>query len=180
MNRRSNVFGQRAALGRSEGDAECFERMMSLRAERDRAGPISLDRTSESDQWRSANLARSSAKDRRIGSPAPSGSTRCSSPPEAGARWPAPLVTFEPGARAGIRSRLGQTLIVMSGCGWTQRDGGPVERSGRATLVWISHWHGAAATTAMAMSPFRKGSRARAVDGWRGSDADYAKGPKAG
>jgi hypothetical protein len=37
-------------------------------------------------------------------------------------------VTFEPGARTAWHTHpLGQTLIVMSGLGWAQRWGGPVE-----------------------------------------------------
>ena len=38
------------------------------------------------------------------------------------------IVTFEPGARTAWHTHpLGQTLIVTSGLGWTQCDGGPVE-----------------------------------------------------
>ena len=38
-------------------------------------------------------------------------------------------VTFEPGARTAWHSHpLGQTLIVTSGLGWVQREGGPVGR----------------------------------------------------
>jgi quercetin dioxygenase-like cupin family protein len=37
-------------------------------------------------------------------------------------------VTFEPGARTAWHTHpLGQTLIVTSGLGWVQREGGPVE-----------------------------------------------------
>jgi len=37
-------------------------------------------------------------------------------------------VTFEPGARTAWHMHpLGQTLIVTAGCGWIQREGGPVE-----------------------------------------------------
>lgn len=37
-------------------------------------------------------------------------------------------VTFEPGARTAWQTHpLGQTLIVTAGCGWAQREGGPVE-----------------------------------------------------
>ena len=36
-------------------------------------------------------------------------------------------VTFEPGARTAWHTHpLGQTLIVTAGCGWVQREGGPV------------------------------------------------------
>ena len=64
------------------------------------------------------------------------------------------LVTFEPGARTAWHTHpLGQTLIVMSGCGWVAREGGPVEEIRPGDVVWFSpgekHWHGATATTAM-------------------------------
>src|SRR5205807_9891753 len=37
-------------------------------------------------------------------------------------------VTFEPGARTAWHTHpLGQTLIVTVGCGWVQREGGPIE-----------------------------------------------------
>ena len=37
-------------------------------------------------------------------------------------------VTFEPGARTAWHTHpLGQTLIITAGCGWVQREGGPVE-----------------------------------------------------
>jgi quercetin dioxygenase-like cupin family protein len=55
-------------------------------------------------------------------------------------------VTFEPGARTAWHTRpLGQTLIVTAGCGWAQREGGPVEEISPGE----KHWHGATATTAM-------------------------------
>src|SRR5438067_4070235 len=63
-------------------------------------------------------------------------------------------VTFEPGARTAWHTHpLGQTLIVTSGCGWVQRDGGQVEEIRPGDVVWFppreKHWHGAAPTTAM-------------------------------
>src|SRR5690348_3925933 len=63
-------------------------------------------------------------------------------------------VTFEPGARTAWHTHpLGQTLIVRAGCGWAQREGGPVEEIRPGDIVWFApdekHWHGAAATTAM-------------------------------
>src|ERR1041384_5201156 len=37
-------------------------------------------------------------------------------------------VTFEPGARTAWHTHpLGQTLIITSGVGWVQREGGPIE-----------------------------------------------------
>jgi quercetin dioxygenase-like cupin family protein len=48
---------------------------------------------------------------------------------------------------------LGQTLIVTSGLGWAQREGGPVEEIRPGDVVWFApnekHWHGAMPTTAM-------------------------------
>lgn len=47
-------------------------------------------------------------------------------------------VTFEPGARAASHTHpLGQTLIVTGGCGWAQRDGGPVEVIRPGDVVWF-------------------------------------------
>jgi len=63
-------------------------------------------------------------------------------------------VTFEPGARTAWHTHpLGQTLIVTSGLGWVQREGGPVEEIRPGDIVSFApgekHWHGAAPTTAM-------------------------------
>ena len=63
-------------------------------------------------------------------------------------------VTFEPGARTAWHTHpLGQTLIVTSGCGWAQREGGPVEDIHPGDVVWFApnekHWHGATPTTAV-------------------------------
>jgi quercetin dioxygenase-like cupin family protein len=63
-------------------------------------------------------------------------------------------VTFEPGARTAWHTHpLGQTLIVTAGCGWAQREGGPVEKILPGDVVWFppgeKHWHGATPTTAM-------------------------------
>jgi len=47
-------------------------------------------------------------------------------------------VTFEPGARTAWHTHpLGQTLIVTSGCGWVQSEGGPKEKFG------LAMWSGA-------------------------------------
>ena len=75
------------------------------------------------------------------------------SPPDP-ARVAGALVTFEPGARTAWHTHpLGQTLIVTIGCGWVQREGGPVEEIRPGDVVWFppgeKHWHGATPTTAM-------------------------------
>ena len=63
-------------------------------------------------------------------------------------------VTFEPGARTAWHTHpLGQTIIITSGLGWAQRDGGPKEEIRPGDIVWFEpgekHWHGATDTTAM-------------------------------
>ena len=63
-------------------------------------------------------------------------------------------VTFEPGARTAWHTHpLGQTLIITSGLGWVQREGGLIEEVRSGDVVWfppgLKHWHGATPTTAM-------------------------------
>ena len=63
-------------------------------------------------------------------------------------------VTFEPGARTSWHTHpLGQTLIVTSGLGWAQCEGGPIEEIRPGDVVWFApnekHWHGATPTTKM-------------------------------
>jgi len=63
-------------------------------------------------------------------------------------------VTFEPGARTAWHTHpLGQTLIVISGCGRAQHWGGPIEEIRPGDVVCFApgekHWHGAAPRTAM-------------------------------
>ena len=49
------------------------------------------------------------------------------------------LVTFEPGARTAWHTHpLGQTLIVMSGSGLVQREGGPIEAIHPGDVVWFA------------------------------------------
>lgn len=62
--------------------------------------------------------------------------------------------TFEPAARTAWHTHpLGQTLIVTAGCGWAQREGGPIEDIRPGDVVFIpageKHWHGASPTTAV-------------------------------
>ena len=73
---------------------------------------------------------------------------------EAPARVGGATVTFEPGARTAWHTHpLGQTLLVLSGFGRVQRDGGPIEEIYPGDIVWFppgeKHWHGASPDTAM-------------------------------
>jgi len=70
------------------------------------------------------------------------------------ARGSGSCVTFEPGARTAWHTHpLGQTLVVLSGLGWVQREGGPKEEIRPGDVVWFEpgerHWHGASAAVAM-------------------------------
>lgn len=70
------------------------------------------------------------------------------------ARAAAVRVTFEPGARTAWHTHpLGQRLIVTSGCGLVQAEGGAIERVRAGDVVWFppgeNHWHGATPETAM-------------------------------
>lgn len=63
-------------------------------------------------------------------------------------------VHFTAGARTNWHTHpLGQTLFIVSGKGWVQKEGGPVEVVGPGDVVWIppavKHWHGAASDEAM-------------------------------
>ena len=63
-------------------------------------------------------------------------------------------VTFEPGARTAWHTHpRGQTLIVTSGLGWAQREGGAREEIRPGDVVWFPaderHWHGATDKTSM-------------------------------
>lgn len=79
------------------------------------------------------------------------------------------LVTFEPGARTAWHTHpLGQTLIVMSGCGWVQREGGSIQAIHPGDVVWFEpgekHWHGAAALTAMSHLALQEALDGKVVD----------------
>jgi quercetin dioxygenase-like cupin family protein len=89
--------------------------------------------------------------------------------PQAPARAVGASVTFEPGARTAWHTHpLGQTLLITAGCGWVQREGGPVEEVHPGDVVWFSpderHWHGATATTAMTHIAIQEQLDGKAVD----------------
>lgn len=78
-------------------------------------------------------------------------------------------VTFEPGARTAWHTHpLGQTLIVTSGAGRVQREGGPIEDIRPGDVVWFppgeKHWHGAAPQTAMSHIAIQEVRDGKVVD----------------
>src|SRR5436853_6635816 len=97
------------------------------------------------------------------------------------ARAAAALVTFEPGARTAWHTHpLGQTLIVTSGLGWVQREGGQVQEIRPGDVVWfppgLKHWHGATPTTAMSHIAIQEHLNGKVVD-WmeKVSDDQYRR-----
>lgn len=99
--------------------------------------------------------------------------------PFEGARVQGAQVTFEPGARTAWHTHpKGQTLIVLSGLGRVQREGGPVEEIRPGDVVWFApgekHWHGASPATAMVHIAIQEIENGKAVD-WmeRVTDVEY-------
>jgi quercetin dioxygenase-like cupin family protein len=95
------------------------------------------------------------------------------------ARVSGATVTFEPGARTAWHTHpLGQTLIVTSGLGRAQREGGPVEEIRPGDTVWFppgeKHWHGASPSVAMTHIAIAETLDGKAVD-WleQVEDEDY-------
>lgn len=97
-----------------------------------------------------------------------------------GARIGGATVTFAAGARsAWHRHALGQTLVVTEGCGWVQREGGPVQSICAGDVVSTApgekHWHGATASSAMTHVALSEGGDVEWLE--LVSDAQYAAGP---
>ena len=98
------------------------------------------------------------------------------------ARVMAASVTFEPRARTNWHTHpLGQTLVVIAGCGRAQAWGGPIEAIRPGDVISFApgekHWHGAAPTTAMTHIAIQERLDGRAVD-WLEtvSDDQYGQG----
>lgn len=113
------------------------------------------------------------------------GTVRLDSPfqAEEPARVGGAIVTFEPGARTAWHTHpLGQTLIVTSGLGWAQREGGPIEEVRPGDMVWFppgeKHWHGATPTTSMTHIAIAERLDGKSVD-WlqKVTDEQYLDGP---
>ena len=88
-------------------------------------------------------------------------------------------VTFEPGARTAWHTHpLGQTLIVTSGLGRAQKEGGPIEILRPGDTVWFApdekHWHGAAPECGMTHIALQEAQDGNSVT-WMEhvTDADY-------
>jgi quercetin dioxygenase-like cupin family protein len=92
-------------------------------------------------------------------------------------------VTFEPGARSAWHTHpLGQTLIVIAGCGWTQCGGEPIVEIHPGDVIWCppghKHWHGATPATAMTHIAVQEALGGKNVE-WleKVTDEEYLAGP---
>ena len=90
-------------------------------------------------------------------------------------------VTFEPGARTAWHTHpLGQTLLIVSGLGRVQREGGSIEEVRPGDVIYfppgLKHWHGASPTTAMSHLAIQETLNGKSVD-WleKVSDDQYRK-----
>ncbi|MBI6664893.1 cupin [Pseudomonas syringae] len=88
-------------------------------------------------------------------------------------------VTFEPGARTAWHTHpLGQTLIVVAGVGYVQKESGHRQEIRPGDVVWIPpsvrHWHGATATNGITHIALAEALEGKAVT-WaeKVSDAEY-------
>ncbi len=86
------------------------------------------------------------------------------------------LVTFEPGARTAWHVHpMGQTLIVVSGCGWTRIEGEEKQEMRPGDVVScppdVRHWHGASSMTAMAHIAIQEDRDGKVVE-WMEKVAD--------
>lgn len=96
-------------------------------------------------------------------------------------RSAAATVTFEPGARTAWHTHpLGQTLIIIAGCGWVQKQHGQIEEVHPGDVVWFApnekHWHGATPNNAMSHIAIQENLNGKVVE-WmeKVSDEQYGK-----
>ena len=94
----------------------------------------------------------------------------------------AALVSFEPGARTAWHSHPhGQMLVVTTGCGWVQEEGGERQEIRVGDIVWtppgVKHWHGAGTRAPMSHAVIHERFDEKEVT-WlhKVSDAEYGNG----
>jgi quercetin dioxygenase-like cupin family protein len=72
-------------------------------------------------------------------------------------------------------------LIITAGCGWVQRQDGPVVEVHPGDIVWFEpnekHWHGATAKNGMAHMAIQENLNGKVVD-WmeKVTDEQYSRG----
>jgi quercetin dioxygenase-like cupin family protein len=107
------------------------------------------------------------------------GTVRIDAPFEGDGELAGVTVTFEPGARTHWHTHpRGQTVLVLSGLGLAQREGGPVEEIRPGDIVFFEpgekHWHGAAPDVAMSHIAIIQTENGKRVDWLEAvSDEEY-------
>ncbi|MEE4747805.1 cupin domain-containing protein [Pseudomonas alliivorans] len=103
-------------------------------------------------------------------------------PARSPSRVSAAYVTFQPGARSMWHTHpLGQTLVVTSGTGWIQQEGGEKQAIKPGDVIWtppgVKHWHGATSTTGMTHMAIQEAQNGKNVE-WLEpvTDAQYEAG----
>ena len=102
--------------------------------------------------------------------------------PDGSQRMMGSMVSFEPGARTAWHTHpLGQTLIVTSGCGWVQIEGGKKEEIRAGDVIWtpanVKHWHGAQPDSAMSHYAIVEPLNGSSAE-WMEKVSDETYGPK--
>ena len=112
------------------------------------------------------------------------GKVRIDSPFKGSGALSGATVTFEPGARTAWHTHpLGQTIIITSGLGLVQRQGGPIEQVRPGDIVFFEpaerHWHGASPLCAMIHIAIAEAKDGKVVD-WleKVTDTEYAGGTR--
>lgn len=110
------------------------------------------------------------------------GDVTITAPFDGGGHLSGATVSFAAGARTNWHTHpRGQTLLVVSGLGRVQREGGPIEEIRPGDTVWFGanerHWHGAAPDQAMTHIAIAEKEDGEAVT-WQEpvSEADYLGG----
>ena len=138
----------------------------------DQANPTNVDEGASRSPEAGMKVVRNGSKPSVTG-PASwfTGSVRIDSPfqAEGEGRHGGAIVTFEPGARTNWHTHpAGQTLVVLSGVGGPQCEGGPRTEIRAGDVVWCPcrkrHWHGASITTAMSHLAIAEMVDAKVVD----------------
>lgn len=152
----------------------------------ERAASTSLEQGSSSSSEAGMKVVRNGSKPSAKGPDSWfTGTVRIDSPfqAEGEGRHGGAIVTFEPGARTNWHTHpAGQTLVVLSGVGWTQCEGGPRTEIRAGDVVWCPcrkrHWHGASVTTAMSHLAIAEMVDGKVVD-WMEpvTDDQYQAGP---
>jgi len=102
--------------------------------------------------------------------------------PDESKRMMGSLVSFEPGARTAWHTHpLGQMLIVTSGCGWVQSEGGHKQMIQPGDVIWtppgVRHWHGAQPHSAFAHYAIAEPLNGSAAE-WAEKVTDEQYGPQ--